>query len=100
MAASLKPLSDLPHFIFVYHISLVKVQTNYCNNNIPLTLDVKQLNKTIKRYYFHNFKALWDDKSKTKMYYGIFRIKKQLSGKKSGAFTVASAIGSKQTFNP
>ena len=100
MAASLKPLSDLPHFIFVYHISLVKVQTNYCNNNIPLTLDVKQLNKTIKRYYFHNFKALWDGKSKTKMYYGIFRIKKQLSGKKSVAFTVASTIGSKQTFNP
>ena len=76
--------------MFVYHISLVKVQTNYCNNNIPLTLDVKQLNKTIKLYYFHNLKALWDGKSKTKMYYGIFRIKKQLSGKKSVAFTVAS----------
>ena len=39
--------------MFVYHSFLVKVQTNY-RNNYPLTLDVKQLNKTIKIYYFRN----------------------------------------------
>ena len=38
---------------------LVKVETNYCNNN-PLTLDVKQLNKIIKVYHFHTLKTLWD----------------------------------------
>ena len=31
--------------------------SNYCNNNI-LTLDVKQLNKIMKFYYFYTFKAL------------------------------------------
>ena len=39
------------YFISGYHISLVNIQTNYCNNNI-LILDVKQLNKIIKLYYF------------------------------------------------
>ena len=38
---------------------LVKVQTNYCNNN-PLNLDAKQLNKIIKVYHFHTLKTLWD----------------------------------------
>ena len=70
------------HFIIAYHISLVKVQTNYCNNN-PLTLDVKQLNKNIKLYYFHTLKALWDDQGKIKMYYGMSSVKKQLSEKRS-----------------
>ena len=46
--------------------------SNYCNNN-PLTLDVKQLNKIIKLYYFHTLKALWDDQGKIKMYYGMSR---------------------------
>ena len=57
------------HFIIAYHISLVKTQDNYCNNNL-LILDVKQLNKIIKLYYFHALKALWDGQGKTKMYYG------------------------------
>ena len=48
----------MTHFIIVYHISLVKVQANYCNNNL-LILDVKQLNKIMKPYYFHTLKALW-----------------------------------------
>ena len=72
----------MPHFIIAYHISLVKVQTNYCNNNL-LILDVKQLNKIIKLYYLHTLKALWDGQGKIKMYYGISRVKKQLSGKRS-----------------
>ena len=68
-------------FIIAYHISLVKVQTNYCNNN-PLTLDVKHLNKIIKFYYFRTLNALWNGQGKIKMYYGMSRVKKQLSGKK------------------
>ena len=51
-------LSIVTHSIIAYHISLVKVQTNYCNNNI-LILDVKQLNKIMKLYHFRNLKALW-----------------------------------------
>ena len=43
------------HFISAYHISLVNVQTNYCNNNL-LILDVKQLNKIMKLYYFYTSK--------------------------------------------
>ena len=70
----------MTHFIIGYHISLVKVQANYCNDNL-LILDVKQLNKIMKLYYFHTFKALWDDQGKIKMYYGMSRVKKQLSGK-------------------
>ena len=42
-------------FIIAYHISLVNVQTNYSNNNL-LTLDVKQLNKIMKLYYFYTLK--------------------------------------------
>ena len=69
----------MTHFITIYHISLVSVQTNYCNNNL-LILDLKQLNKIIKLYYL---KALWDSQGKIKMYYGMSRLKKQLTGKRS-----------------
>ena len=48
----------MTHFIITYHIFLVNVQTNYCKNNL-LILDVKQLNKIMKLYYFHTLKALW-----------------------------------------
>ena len=70
------------HFIIAYHISLVNVPTNYCNNNL-LTLNVKQLNKIMKLYYFYTLKALWDGQGKIKMYYGMSRVEKQLSGKRS-----------------
>ena len=60
----------------------MKVQTNYCNNNL-LILDEKQLNKIIKLYYFHTLKALREGQGKIKMYYGMSRVKKQLSGKSS-----------------
>ena len=68
--------------MITYHISLVKDRTNYCSNNL-LTVDVKQLNKIMKLYYFHALKALLDDQGKIKMYYGMSRVKKQLSGKSS-----------------
>ena len=57
------------------------VQTNYCNNNL-LTLDAKQLNKIMKLNYFYALKALWDGQGKMKIYYGMSRVKKQLSGKR------------------
>ena len=44
--------------------------------------DVKQLKKIVKRYYFHALKALWDSQNKIKIYYGMPRDKKQLSGKR------------------
>ena len=69
-------------FKIAYHISLVKDQTNYCKNS-HLVLDVKQLNKIMKLYYFHALKALWDDQGKIKMYYGMSMVKNQLSGKRS-----------------
>ena len=69
----------MTHFIITYHISLVSIQTNYCNNNL-LILDAKQLNKIIKLYYL---KAPWDGQGEIKMYYGMSRVKKQLSGKTS-----------------
>ena len=72
----------MTHFIIAYHISLVKVQTNYCNNNL-LILDVKQVNRIMKLYYFYTLKALRDDQGKIKMYYGMSRVKKQLSGKRT-----------------
>ena len=59
----------------------MNVQTNYCNNNL-LILDVKQVNKIMKLYYFYALKALWDGQGKIKMYYEISRVKKQLSGKR------------------
>ena len=74
--------SIVTHFIITYHISLVNVQTNYCNNNL-LILDVKQSNKIMKLHYFYTLnKALWDGQGKIKMYYGMSRVKKQLSGKR------------------
>ena len=36
----------------------------------------------MKLYYFYTLKALWDGQGKIKMYYGMFRVKKQLSGKR------------------
>ena len=72
----------MTHFIIAYYISLVNVQTNYCNNNL-LILDVKQLNKIMKLYYFYTLKALWDGQGKIEMYYGKPRVKKQLSEKRS-----------------
>ena len=33
---------DSDSFIITYHIALVSVQTNYCNNNLSI-LDVKQI---------------------------------------------------------
>ena len=73
----------MTHFIIAYHISLVDVQTNNCNYNLPLNLDVKQLNKIVKFYYFYTLKALWYGQGKIKMYYGMSRVKKQLPGKRS-----------------
>ena len=59
----------------------MNVQANYCNNNL-LILDLKQLNQIMK-LYFHTLKALWEGHGKIKMYYGMSRVKKQLSGKRS-----------------
>ena len=58
----------------------MNVQINYCNNNL-LILDVKQLNKIMELYYFHTLKALWDGQGKIRMYYGMSKVRKQLSGK-------------------
>ena len=57
---------DNDSFLIAYHISLVNIQTNYCNNNV-LILDVKQLNKIMKLYYFYTLKALWDGQGKSRM---------------------------------
>ena len=59
--------SIVTHFVIAYHISLVKVQTNYCHNNLMI-LNVKQLSKIIRLYYFHTLRALWDYQGKIKMY--------------------------------
>ena len=74
--------SIVTHFVIAYHISLRKYQTNYCINNL-LILDVKQLNKIRKLYYFHTSKALWDGQGKIKMYYRMSRVKKLLLEKSS-----------------
>ena len=37
----------------------------------------------MKLYYFYTLKALWNSQGKIKMYYGMTRVKKQLSGKRS-----------------
>ena len=71
--------SIVTHFIITHHIFLVRVQTYYCNKNL-LILDVKQLNKIMKLY---DLKALWDGQDNIKMYYGMSRVEKQLSGKRS-----------------
>ena len=60
----------------------MKVQSNYCNNNL-LILNVKTIKKIMKVYYFYILKALWDGQGKFKMYYGMSRVKKQLPGKRS-----------------
>ena len=52
------------------------------DNNL-LILDVNQLNKIMKLNYFYTLKALWDGQGKINVYYGMFRVKKQLTGKKS-----------------
>ena len=79
----------MTHFVIVYHIALVNVTTNDCNNNI-LILDVKQLNKIMKIHYFNTLKALWDVQGKIKMYYGMPRVKKQPSGKRSVTFNLSN----------
>ena len=81
--------SIVTHFIIAYHISLVKAQSNYCNNNL-LTVDVEQLNKIMKFYYSHTLKALWDGQGKIKMHCGMSRVKKQLSGK--GLFCAGGSV--------
>ena len=48
-----------------------------------MILNVKQLNKIMKLYYFYALKALQDGQGKIKRYYGICRVKKQLSRKMS-----------------
>ena len=72
----------MTHFIIAYHISLVSVQTNYCNNNY-----VNQLNKIMKLYYL---KALLVSQDKIKIYYGMSRVKKQPSGKRSVKLKIAT----------
>ena len=37
----------------------------------------------MKLYYFYTLNALWDGHGKIKMYYGMSRVKKQLSEKRS-----------------
>ena len=69
----------------------MNVQTNYCNNNL-LILNVKQLNKIMKLYYFYTLKALWDGQGKIKMYYGMSRAKKQLLRKRSIAVSFLTDI--------
>ena len=86
----------MTHFIIVYHISLRKIQDNYCDNNL-LILDVKQLNKIIKLYYFHTLKALRYGQGKIKMYYGMSRVKKWVSGKRSIAATLEFEIDAPST---
>ena len=49
-------------------------------------MDVKQLNKIMKLYYFYTLKALWDGQGEIKMYYVMPRVKKELSGKMSVTF--------------
>ena len=46
-----RPISRQWPFYNYIPLSLVNVQTNYCNNNL-LILDVKQLNKIIKLITF------------------------------------------------
>ena len=41
----------------------------------------------MKLYYFYTLKALWDAQGKTKIYYGMSRVKKELLGKTCIAFT-------------
>ena len=43
-------------------------------------------NKMMKLNYFYTLKALWDGQSKIKMHYGMSRVKKHPSGKRSALF--------------
>ena len=88
---------DSDSFITAYRFSLVNVQTNFCKNNLWI-LDVEKLNKIMKLYYFYTLKALWDDQGKIKMYYGMYRAKKQLLGKRSIAM-ICSTLACFQKFN-
>ena len=74
----------------------MNVQTNYYENNL-LILAVKQLDKIIKikLYYFYTLKAPWDGQGKIKMYYGMSRVKKQLSGKR--AINTSSSLVTKNS---
>ena len=36
----------------------------------------------MKLYYFYTLKAVWDGQGEVKMYYGMSRVKKQLSQKR------------------
>ena len=72
--------------MIAYHIFLVNVQTNDYNNNL-LILDVKQLNKIVKLYYFYILKALWDGQSKIEMYYGMSRLKAAIGNKLNNGFS-------------
>ena len=75
----------------------MKVHTNYRNNNLSI-LEVKQLNKIIKLYYFHTLKVLWDGQGKIKKYYGMSRVKKHLLGKLQ-AFPIIQYIRIRITTN-
>ena len=55
-------------------------------------MDVKQLNKIIKRYYFYTLKALRDGQARIKVNYGMSRVKKQLSGKRSTLISFNTTI--------
>ena len=46
----------------------------------------------MKLYYFYTLKALWDGQGKIKMYYGMSRVKKQLSGKRSIAMHIQEIL--------
>ena len=37
----------------------------------------------MKLYYFHTFKTMWDGQGKIEMYYGMSKVKKQLTEKTS-----------------
>ena len=47
----------------------------------------------MKLYYFHTLKALWYGQDKIKMYYGMYRVKMQLLGKRSiGMFNITRIV--------
>ena len=60
----------------------MNVQTNY-RNNYPLTLDVKQLNKTIKIYYFRNLSHCGMTKVKLRCIMTYPGVNKKVSEKRS-----------------
>ena len=56
-----------------------------------MVLDLKQLNKIMKLYFFYTLKAMWDGQGKIKIYYGMSKVRKQLSGKRSIYGTIKAA---------